>query len=59
MVNTRAQASQKNLPRKDEMDDFDDNASDLSFPEVGTRTFEIEDDDRNYDDQERDHERDE
>ena len=41
------------------MDDFDDNASDLSFPEVGTRTFEIEDDDRNYDDQERDHERDE
>ena len=57
MVNTRAQASQNKLPREDEMDDFDDNASDLSLPGIGSRTFEIENFDRNYEDQERDHER--
>ena len=39
------------------MDDFDDNASDLRLPEVGTPTFEMENNDRNYDDQERNHER--
>ena len=60
MVTTRAQASQTNLPREDEMDgedDFDDNASDLSLPGIGSRTFEIESFDRNYEDQEKDHER--
>ena len=41
MVNTRDQASQKNQPREDEMDDFDDNAIDLSLPGIGTRTFEV------------------
>ena len=55
MVNTRAQALQNNLPRKDEMDVFDDNASDLSLPGIGSRTFEIENFDRHYEDQERDH----
>ena len=57
MVNTRAQASQNNLSREEEMDDFDDNASDLSLPGVGTRTFEKENNDRIYENQERDHER--
>ena len=41
MVNTRAQASQHNQPREDEMDDFDDNSSDLSLPGIATRTFKI------------------
>ena len=42
MVNTRAQALQNSLPREDEIDNFNDNASDLSLPEIGTHTFEIE-----------------
>ena len=41
MVNTRNHASQNNQPREDEMDDFDDNAIDLSLPGIGTRTFEV------------------
>ena len=39
------------------MDDFDDNASNLGLPGVGTRTFELENNDQSYGDQERDHER--
>ena len=52
MVNTRAQASQNNQPREDEMDDFGDNASDLSLPRIA---LEIENNAHSYGDQERDH----
>ena len=51
MVNTRPQASQNSLPREDEMDDFCDNTSDLSLPGIGTRTFKIENNSRDYEDQ--------
>ena len=57
MVNTRAQASQNSLPRNDGMDESDDNSSDITLPDVGTRTFELQSNERNYDDLERDHER--
>ena len=57
MVSIRAQASQNNQPREDEMDDFGDNASDLSLPGIGTRTFKIENNAHSYGDQKKDHER--
>ena len=57
MENTRAQASQHNQPREDEMDDIDDNSSDFSLPGIGTRTFEMENNAISYEDQGRDHER--
>ena len=57
MVNTRAQAPQNNLPREDEMDDFEDNTSDLSLAEICTHPFELVSNDQNYEDSERDFDR--
>ena len=57
MVNTRAQASLSTQSREDEMNDYDDNSSDISLSEFGTRTFEIEINTKNYGEQDRDNER--
>ena len=56
MVNTRAQASQNNQSREYEMNDYDDNSSDISLPDFGARTFEIENNTNNYGEQDRNHE---
>ena len=57
MVNTRAQTSQNNPNREDEMNDYDDNSSDISLQEFSTRTFELENIVNNFSEQEREHER--
>ena len=57
MVNTRAQSSQSNGTREDHMNDYDDNSSDTSLPDFGTRTLEIEKNTNDHGEQERDHER--
>ena len=57
MVNTRAQASLSTQSREDEMNYYDDNSSDISLSEFGTRTFEIEINTKNYGEQDRDNER--
>ena len=57
MVNTRSQAPQSNQIREDVMSDYDDNSSDISLPDFGTRTFEIKKNTNNYGEQERDHQR--
>ena len=57
MVNTRAQTSQTILATEDDVNDYDNNSSDISLPEFGTRTFELESNVNNFSEQEREHER--
>ena len=46
-----------NQNREDEMTDYDDNASDISLPDLSTRTFELENNVNTFGEQKREHER--
>ena len=57
MVNTRSQTSQDNQNREGEINDYDDNSSDMRLPEFSNRTFQLENNVKNFSEQEREHAR--